>query len=92
MYYIIKDYRKLLKQNEWLKNYLKSLEVKLEKMAEKHAKDVAVNRRLAERATLRNRENKRLRAHIAWLTDKVKDEYKPFILANDKHVDEKDNL
>lgn len=88
MYYIIKDYRKLFEQNQKLKSYLKVLEAKLEKMVEKHEKDVAANFRLVETSTRRNRENKRLRAHIAWLADKVKDEYKPFILANDKHVDD----
>lgn len=90
MWWIIRDYRELFKANETLKEYCKNLEKENNIVRQARSETAQKNRLLVEKIVTLRRENKRLRAHIAWLADKVKDEYKPYILANDKHIEEDD--
>lgn len=74
MKYIIEGYRKLLEQNDKLAAYAKALEKKVKQLEDdvtyRAAKNVEVSAKFVEK----NRECKRLRAHIRWLEEKLKEQ------------------
>lgn len=71
MKYIIEDYRRLLDWNERLAAYARALEEKVKNLEEdvsvKWYKNSEMSRRLIEK----NRECKRLKAHIEWLEEQL---------------------
>ena len=73
MKYIIEGYRKLLEQNDKLAAYAKALEKRVQQLEEdvkyRAAKNVDISTRFVEK----NRECKRLREHIRWLEEKLKE-------------------
>ena len=72
MKHIIEHYRWLLEQNDRLAAYARKLEQTVSEQSEKLAKRTATNRSLSDRFVEKNRENKRLKAHIEWLEEKIK--------------------
>lgn len=70
MYYIIKDYRRLLEKLEVLKAYVHKLEADLDKEKEKRYTLSHNNRMLAEKKTRERRGKRRLFEHIAYLIEK----------------------
>ena len=71
MKHIIEHYRWLLDQNEKLAMYAKKLEHRIELLKDNITKKGEVNLRQGEANVQLNRENKRLKAHISWLTGKL---------------------
>ena len=74
MKHFIEHYRWLLDQNERLAAYAKKLEKRISDLTLKCSEQGATNKKLSEKYVLKNRENKRLRAHIEWLNEKLKEQ------------------
>ena len=71
MKHIIEHYRWLLDQNGRLAAYARSLEKKVEALEKDLANRAAKNMNLHERFVEKNRECKRLKAHIEWLNEQL---------------------
>lgn len=73
MKHIIEHYRVLLEQNERLVNYAKKLETKIGELEEKLSLSKHSNEKNHNRFIEKNRETKRLQAHISWLEEKIQE-------------------
>ena len=73
---IIQGYRKLLEENERLAQYARKLENKIKLLEEKKASQGLANKRIYDVSVARNREIKRLKAHIEWLMERLKEKEK----------------
>lgn len=71
MKHIIQGYRRLLEQNEKLADYARSIERKIgfleKEITTKAAKNVEISNKFVEK----NRECKRLKAHIKWIEEQI---------------------
>lgn len=72
MKYIIEDYRRLLDQNERLAAYAKALEKKIEDLERDLTYRIGKNVEISARFVEKNRECKRLHAHIKWLEEQLR--------------------
>ena len=72
MKHVIQHYRWLLDQNEKLAAYAKKLEQKIEMLKNENAKKGEANKVAHERFVEKNRECKRLQAHIMWLEEQLR--------------------
>jgi len=73
MKYIIEDYRRLLERNERLAAHARALERRIDQLEKDVTYRAAKNVEISERFVEKNREVKRLRAHIKWLEEKLKE-------------------
>lgn len=71
MYYIIRDYRRMLESKDKLKEYTRKLETKIEHLKEEVARKGLKNKLAGERYVFLNRQNKRLKIHIQSLEDQI---------------------
>ena len=72
--YIIEGYRKLFEQNEKLAAYAHALERKVEQLEKDITYRAAKNVEISAKFVEKNRECKRLKEHIRWLEEKLKEQ------------------
>lgn len=70
MYYIIRDYRRMFYERENVVAYVNKLKRRIVSLEKDRAERILKIRRIAEISTERNREIKRLKAHIEWLKER----------------------
>lgn len=73
MLYIIRDYRRLLEQNEKLAAHARALETRVKELEDDLKTRISKNVDISAKFVEKNRECKRLRAHIEWLEEKLKE-------------------
>lgn len=82
MMYIIRDYRRLLEHNEKLAAHARALETRVNELEEDLKTRISKNVDLSARFVEKNRECKRLREHIRWLEEKLKNMEENGIIRN----------